>query len=348
MNSGGELAAAAAERLFADLATPAIARAAEQGQWPSRLWLAVQDAGFGNALEADSGVSLSEALAIMRAAGRHAAPIPLAETMLARALAAGAGLMPPDGPLTIGVTGKPGSLSVENRLLSGGLTRVPFARHVKAVAAVARSGDQAVIVLVSVEVARLVPGRNLAGEPRDDLGFEKSELLAGGFAMAPRGTDEAWLLRMAALLRGAQMVGAMEAALAMSVRYANERSQFGRPIGRFQAIQHQLAALGGEVAASAAMIDAAAEAVSVEAMHAPRAVAAAKARVSEAAGHAATIAHRVHGAIGFTQEYAVQGLTRRLLSWRDEFGAEADWQRHLGRDILRPEAGAVWPLLSAP
>ncbi len=348
MSGEGDLVAEAAERLFADLSTPATVRAAEQGIWPDDLWQAVEDAGFCAALEPDSGVSLGEALAILRAAGRHAAPIPLLETMAARAIAARAGLTTPEGPLSIAVSDQPTTLRLDAGRLSGTMRRGPFARQAKAIVALAHDNDRSMVVCAPVERARLTPGRNLAGEPRDDLVFDRLDLSGGAMAAAPKGVDEAWVLRRAALLRSAQMVGALDAALAMAVRYANERAQFGRPIGKFQAIQHQLAALGGEVAASSAMLDAAAEAVTTNRPHAALAVAAAKARASEAAGIAATIAHRVHGAIGFTREFALQDLTRRLLSWRDEFGSERYWQSYIGHEALAPKAAPLWPFLSTP
>lgn len=347
--SGEEtLVAEAAERLFADLATPAQARAAEDGAWPGALWQAVEEAGFTTALEPGGGVTLAESLAILRASARHPAPIPLAETMLARALATRAGLAMPDGPLTLGVGAGAPALRLDGQGgLSGEIPRVPFARQAGAVAVLARSGERVMVALAPIGLSRLARRRNLAGEPCDELSFEQAILPAAAIGPAAAGIDEGWLLRMGALLRSAQMVGALEAALAMSVAYANERTQFGRPIGKFQAIQHQLAAFGGEVAAAAAMLDVAGAAVAADAKHATLAVAAAKARASEAAGIGAAIAHRVHGAIGFTREYALQGLTRRLLSWRDEFGSEAYWHAHLGHDVLGPGAGPLWHRLSA-
>ncbi|MSO70350.1 MAG: acyl-CoA dehydrogenase [Alphaproteobacteria bacterium] len=348
MNDANNLVAEAAERLFADLSTPAVVRAAEQGIWPDALWHSVEEAGFCTALEPDSGVSLGETLAILRAAGRHAAPIPLPETMLARAIAARAGLTPPEGPLSIAVSDQPTTLRLEARHFSGTMRRVPFARQVKAIVALAHDNDRSMVVCAPAERARLTPGRNLAGEPRDDVVFDRLELSDGGMATAPKGIHEAWGFKTAALLRSAQMVGALDAALAMAVRYANERTQFGRPIGKFQAIQHQLAALGGEVAASSAMLDAAAEAVAMDRPSAALAVASAKARASEAAGIAATIAHRVHGAIGFTREFALQDLTRRLLSWRDDNGSERYWQSYIGHEALAPKAAPLWPFLSTP
>ena len=61
------------------------------------------------------------------------------------------------------------------------------------------------------------------------------------------------------------------------------------------------------------------------------AVAVAKARAGEAAGKVAEVCHQVHGAMGFTQEHPLHFATRRLWSWRDEFGHESFWQERIGR-----------------
>jgi acyl-CoA dehydrogenase len=139
----------------------------------------------------------------------------------------------------------------------------------------------------------------------------------------------------------------MEAALALSVRYANDRVQFGRPIGKFQAIQQQLARLAEEAAAASVAVDSAAAAVAVGRPSAGFAVAAAKIRAGEAAGRVAEIAHQVHGAIGFTHEHSLHYLTRRLWSWRDEFGTESEWSLELGRDLLTGGADRLWPTITA-
>jgi acyl-CoA dehydrogenase len=75
-------------------------------------------------------------------------------------------------------------------------------------------------------------------------------------------------------------------------------------------------------------------------------VAVAKARVGEAAGKGAEIAHQVHGAMGFTREHNLHYCTRRLWSWRDEFGNETLWQARLGREVARQGADALWPMLT--
>ena len=148
-----------------------------------------------------------------------------------------------------------------------------------------------------------------------------------------------------ALARAAQMAGALESILAQSVRYATERKQFGRPIGAFQAIQHQLAILAGHTAASGM---AAANACRAAERGDPTfEVAAAKVRVGEAAGVGASIAHQTHGAIGFTYEHSLHFSTRRLWSWRAEFGSESVWAAELGRRAAARGADQLWADLTA-
>jgi acyl-CoA dehydrogenase len=127
--------------------------------------------------------------------------------------------------------------------------------------------------------------------------------------------------------------------------YANERVQFGRPIGKFQAIQQSLAVLAGEVSCAQSAALAACEAAGA----APRLfdVAVAKITAGQAAGVAANIAHQVHGAIGFTYEHSLHYATRRLWSWRAEFGAESVWAEQLGRQAIASGGREFWSALTA-
>ena len=75
-------------------------------------------------------------------------------------------------------------------------------------------------------------------------------------------------------------------------------------------------------------------------------MATAKIRAGEAAGTGAAIAHQVHGAMGFTREYSLHQATRRLWSWRDDFGAESVWAISLGEMIAGRGADALWPTLT--
>jgi acyl-CoA dehydrogenase len=136
----------------------------------------------------------------------------------------------------------------------------------------------------------------------------------------------------------------------MSVAYANDRIAFERPIAKFQAIQHSLAQLAGEVAAAVAASGSAADAIAhvqsfddqifLEA-------ASAKIRSAEAAEKGAAIAHQVHGAIGFTNEHILHRFTLRMLAWRDDFGNESHWAVELGRKVAAGGADAFWPLLAS-
>ena len=174
---------------------------------------------------------------------------------------------------------------------------------------------------------------NLAGESRDRI------LLTD----APRVDVPDRLVERMALSRVALMTGALDRILAMTIDYATERQQFGRPIAKFQAVQHNLAVLAGEVAAARCACDGAI--MSTALPNFGVAVGAAKARVGEAAGIGAEIAHQVHGAMGFTHEHSLHHFTRRLWAWRDEYGRETHWQEQLGRRVADRGADSVWEFL---
>ena len=73
----------------------------------------------------------------------------------------------------------------------------------------------------------------------------------------------------------------------------------------------------------------------------------AKARIGEAAGKGAEIAHQIHAAMGYTREHNLHFSSRRLWAWRDEFGNESFWQMRLGRMVAKQGADALWPMLTA-
>jgi alkylation response protein AidB-like acyl-CoA dehydrogenase len=338
----------AATRLFADLSTEAVINAAEAGTWPQELWQAIEDAGFLDALIGDGGLGFdgfSDAGTILRAAGQHAVPLPVAETMLARWWLAGAGLTPPAGPLSIAPV-EPGdridiAVARGGCKVAGAAGGVPWARQAAGIVVVA-SGY---VALVPPARADLRADVNLAGEPRDEASFD---LVVGDGAAAPVPTayDAALLLRLGAVCRAQQMAGALEGTLELAVQYANDRVQFGRPLAKFQAIQHQLALLAEQVAATRVAADAACATLAAGVGDAEIAVAAAKIRAGEAAGKGTDYAHQVHGAIGFTAEHRLHHLTRRLWSWRDEFGTETHWSMALGRRVAAAGAEGLWPLLA--
>ncbi|MGH7126878.1 MAG: acyl-CoA dehydrogenase family protein [Stellaceae bacterium] len=340
------LVADVAERLFTDLATPAVVNAAEAGDWPGELWGAVSEAGFLDALGGEIGgalESLGDAVDILRSAGRHAAPVPLPETMLARWLLRRAGLAPPEGSLALAVDGPDDRVELRRAgsqwQLSGMARGVPWARHARGLV-VSTAVAVALVTPVSVMIEH---GNNLAGEPRDDMTLDL-RLDSRAVAGAPMGADAGVVYRLGALFRAAQMAGALEEALQLAVTYAGDRVQFGRPIGKFQAIQQQLALAAEQVAAAGVAVASAVAAAGSGDL--AFAAGAAKLRVGEAAGKVCDIVHQVHGAIGFTHEHRLHQLTRRLWSWRDEFGVESAWALELGRLMASQGADGIWPFLA--
>ena len=148
-----------------------------------------------------------------------------------------------------------------------------------------------------------------------------------------------------AFARACQIAGALDAALALSIAYANERQQFGRPLGKFQAVQQSLASFACEAAAANCAAMGAAQAL--DRGNAEFEVAAAKLRANRAVEMGTSVAHQVHGAIGFTEEYALAPLTRRSWQWRSEYGNDAYWSARLGSKVIAQGADRFWPDLSA-
>ncbi|MDK3258480.1 acyl-CoA dehydrogenase family protein [Blastococcus capsensis] len=353
MNDERRMLVDAATSIFEDLCSPETVRAAEQSGWPGPLWSALAEAGFPwvsvPEQHGGSGGSVADACALLRVAGAFAAPVPLAETgLLAGWALSSAGLELPSGPATVGVgnrddtlglTGSPGSWR-----LSGQLHRVPWARESERIVAIAQQHGQAYVVSVKPDDTRIEPGRNLAGEPRDTVRLDGVATSDDAVAPAPDGVSTDALVLRGALARAALMSGALSRVSAITIRYTNERQQFGRPIARFQAVQQHLVKIAEQT-------EAAIMAVTAAAGNAVRAcdffdVAAAKIVAGEAANIASASSHQAHGAIGMTKEYELGQLSRRLWSWRDEFGRAEDWSRLLGRQVAEAGSDALWPRIS--
>jgi acyl-CoA dehydrogenase len=139
--------------------------------------------------------------------------------------------------------------------------------------------------------------------------------------------------------------GALGQLLTQTVTYAGERSQFGKPLARFQVIQQYLAVLAGHACAAAAAADMAARALVQGGDILPIAIA--KSRAGEAAGLACNLAHQIHGAIGITSEHRLHFITQLLWSCRDAGGAEAYWNARIGLRVAQVGPDALWPLLAS-
>jgi acyl-CoA dehydrogenase len=352
MSETRDLLQDSAQRLFAGHCDQRLVARAEAGEWPEGLWHAIEEAGFAAALIPEeaggSGAGMADALAVLRIAAGNCAPVPLAETMVANWLLATSGLGVEGGPHSIAPVAPYDQFVLEREAggwrLTGQAARVPWAHQGRSIAVLALAQDKPMVVRLRRENHTPVPGRNLAGEPRDDIGVD-ARVAQDSVAEAPRGFGSEQLQLFGAVTRTILIAGALAEVLDMTVRYAQERRQFGRPIGKFQAIQQNLAVLAGQAAAAAAAADLAQEAVANG--FDPLTIGAAKARAGEAASIGAAIAHQVHGAIGFTQEHRLNQSTRRLWSWRDEFGSEATWNRLVGEIAAKTGGDRLWATITA-
>ena len=300
------------DKMLEAMSTPAQVRAVEGGAPYAPLWEELVQSGFLDALvpgeAGGAGLTLADVGPLMQALGHHAVPVPVGETMIARYLLAAAGQAWPEGPIAFAVA------------RAGQDTVVPFglvASHV-----LLESGSALVLADAG------------SGNPQP-TGVNGSLAARMRWDAVPAGTVlpaiDGGLRAVAALVRAIGMAGAAERLLEMTTAYANERVQFGKPIGRQQALQQNLAVMAEDVVASrlAAQLGCAGGVVPSLA-----AAATAKSMTSAAAGRIAATAHAVHGAIGISEEYDLQLYVRRLYEWRLADGSESYWNRLLGKARL--------------
>ncbi|MDF1720488.1 MAG: acyl-CoA dehydrogenase [Minwuia sp.] len=311
------------------------------------VWAEVEAQGLTRPLvsEENGGVGgeWRDAHVLVQAGGFHSAPVPLGETILATWLAEKAGLEVPEGAATV-IDGSDGSLSLtgdgRTGKLSGRASRVPWGTKAETALVVAPHDGGPMVALVRMsDAAHVAPNQNMARESRDDVSFDGASVQ---MAHLPNDVPADVILQYGAMIRAAQIAGAMDKVLTQTVQYANERTQFGKPLGKFQAIQQEMSRMAGE-AASAGVIAEAPFAALDEGLNPEWQIAAAKARASEAAGIGASVGHQTHGAIGFTYEHSLHFATRRLWSWRSEFGGARFWSRRLGARAVDRGMDNFWP-----
>lgn len=344
--------AESAQRLFTRAVDRRLLEAAESGEWQAALWQEIEDSGFASVLVPESAGGISgrwtDAYPLLHALGYYTVPLPVPETIVAAGLLARAGMEVPAGPLTVIQQGRGLKLALRDGriVLDGCVESVPWARHAAAIIVAGEADGKPVLARVDAKSAGLAiaPRVGTLREPRDVVTF--THCTAADCKVHALPVDCANLF--GALARAIMIVGALEAVLDKSVQYANERIQFGKPIGKFQALQQSLALQAGEVTAAKSAVVAAVESATDTGEFPSRfAVTVAKARAGMACGTGASVAHAVHGAIGFTQEHSLHFSTRRLWSWRAEFGADRDWALALGRNIVKRGGKNFWTDLTA-
>jgi acyl-CoA dehydrogenase len=347
------IVAETAEKIFADLADAQTINADKKGGWKAPLWQALSEAGLPLAWVPEdcggSGASLAEGFSVLSAAGRFAIAVPLAETMLAGWLLAQAKITSPDGTMTVAPAGPKDRIALNaDGTLTGRARGVPFAKEAKHIAVLAHGAGGLSIALVEAGACRIEAGLNLGGDHNDTVTFSTAPALA--LQPAPKGFDQTALMLMGGVARSLQIAGSLESMLDISVRYSNERIAFEKKISKFQAVQHNLAKLAGEVSAALAAATSAADTIASSASFDDAVfleAASAKIRCSEAAEKGGAIAHQVHGAIGFTIEHILHRYSLRALAWRDDFGSESYWAVELGKLVAARGADELWPLVAS-
>ncbi|WP_223509449.1 acyl-CoA dehydrogenase family protein [Pseudomonas sp. BF-RE-29] len=309
----------AIEKILSDLCTPALVRAVESGDNAATLWSALEDSGFLELLSPESaggaGLALNALLPIFVAFGRCALPVPAAQSIAARALLRNGPITPPTGMLTLAGTAcrQPDGLLCVPRVVFGLLADF---------ALVNLEGE---LLLLDCSLARR-ESTGVHGSQCATLYWPQDSL---GSAIGNNGEE---VRVFNAAIHAAAIAGAMEQVLAMTLEYCNDRVQFGKAIGKFQAVQHQLSVMAEQVAAARI----AAELAFSGDFQVPdlMATAIAKARTSMAVPQVTAIAHALFGAIGVTEELDLQLFTRRLHEWRISDGSETWWNGIVGQAFL--------------
>jgi acyl-CoA dehydrogenase len=317
-----------------------------------------------------------DAVTVTVKAGEAGLGVPLTETLLlAGQVAAVAGVAVPPGVVTVAVAaaaGVPaagaspvtasaaavstagpdpgGSAAPGGFRVEAALTGVPWGAASGELWLLAPSGaDRAVLVRLRRGEWTATPGRNPAGEPRDDVTVDTVVERERVHPLPARTPEDVRLL--GALGRSCQTLGALRSCLRLSREYALLRRQFGKPLTAHQTVRHELAAMACEVAAAEAAVAHAVGLLPEPGAHlgteAALAVAAAKVQTGRSATLVARAAHQLHGAVGLTAEHPLHHFTTRLWSWPEECGTAGHWAGRIA-ELVRTEYGSdLWAAVTA-
>ncbi len=310
------------------------------GEVTTELWGRLVELGLvrltGSEESGGSGAGWAEAGELLRAAAWHGVRIPLAEhDLLACWLLETAGLGVDDARRTACL------------LDDDGVARgVPWAAGSERVVLLWRDGTGYLVADVDTASLSITAGRNNAGEPRDVVRADLASLTGNP---VPDNVVEQFR-RRAALVRAVQVCAALDRILALSVAHTGERTQFGRPLAKFQAVQNLVADIAAESALARAATDGAlAEALRSDwsSAHLDFFVAVARSCVGHATSVVVRNAHQVHGAIGTTLEHRLHEFTMPALSWRSEYGSVAHWDQVLTEYAIAAGSDGLWDLVTA-
>ncbi|MGP4055733.1 acyl-CoA dehydrogenase family protein [Mycobacterium sp. 4D054] len=282
-----------------------------------------------------SGAGWHEAAELLSAAVRHCVRAPLAENdLLAGWVLDAAGIRYDAAVRTVAVLDGTGTAGT-----------VPWASRADRVVVIWPDDAGWLAADVAVEAVTIAPGANLIGEPRDDVAVDISSLqgVRVGAGLV------AQLQLRSALTRAIQVCAALDGALELSIEHASARVQFGRPLAKFQAVQHLISDIAAEAALARSATEAAL-AVAVDSDWSSPRVEFLVAAARSCTGHATSVvvrnAHQVLGAIGTTREHRLHEFTRAALAWRSEFGSVRHWDGLLTDMATQTGPHTLWNLIA--
>lgn len=347
--------------------TVAAARAALEGEPLPDLWPTACTAGWSGLLigEQHGGVGLDplEAMLVMVECGRVLAGVPLLGHLLASALlttaadppgellqalasgerrAAFLGASPPadlDPRWTVepasGLRRADAPSLSDDGVLSGTVSWVPDAPGADVLVVVALDGAGTARAVIVEEGFEVEPHR--AYDATRTLGHVRLDGASARVLDCPEGAcAEAWHLGQALL--AAEALGAVEECLERSVAYAKERHTFGRAIGSYQAVKHQLTEVLRRMENARSLLYYAGWAAQSQPSELPLAAAAARVAAGRALDHATREHISVHGGIGATWEHDAPLFFRRAQLWRRLLGGEAGASDRVAGELLAAAA----------
>ncbi len=298
------------------------------------IWSEIAGSGFLDVMlpeeKGGAGLSLKEAGNLFKLEGYFNLPVPFASTLLARSWLDGSGQTIPEGSVVIATMG----VQISEGQGQIVINKFPFGH--RAARFLVLANQSCYLLAQEKAVVHEVYHAGLFASVSWRL-EEAIELEVSAQALED-------LRNLAALAALVPSVGAMERIFEMTLEYANQRQQFGRPLSKFQAIQHQISVLAEQVWAArmAAQI-----ACNSNNHHPdPNLLAIAKYQVSFVSDQVADISHAVHGAIGITEEYALHFYTRRIREFKSEAGTQSYWAKRLGHHVLGQEGETVLSMLT--
>ncbi len=338
----------------------------DQGQrapWDESLWREIVELGWtglatGEA-EGGSNISLVGIAAIIEQVGRHALPSPLISTLSAGLVLRSAGGETANAALSRIAAGETATLAVTNErgswepddapltatsdgtdlILNGTARFVQEAFKSDILIASARLGDRMVLCQLDREAAGLM----LEADHIHDLTRDQASAYFEGVRIKPDGVisgDGAAALNAAwpgiLCLISADLCGASEHLLQTTVEYAQQRVQFDRPIGFFQAVKHPLVDAMVEIDRARSLLYNACAEIDAGSMHAETAARMAKSAASDAAAYTSDRAIQLHGGIGFTWEYALHIFFKRNLHNQALYGDGVHQRKKLADLLIGP------------